>query len=297
MEIVNNTQYYINVVGDLKSQNNSSIYHQTSSVINNNINMSNIYVNNTDIKQSQNHPSTLFSSYFVSSPLSDYCSSSSSPNNSSQTSENKSISIESIRNNSGGVIHKVASVRERQRTESLNDAFEKLRKIVPTLPSDKLSKIQTLKLATNYIQFLYSELNINTSNPQSLMYASVLANSTGDAIKSEKIKTSTRPSLKQQVSFKAKCKLSKIARQSTKTSLDCAEMTTSSFMNVSSSLPINDFVTLSSVNYQCCLANNNNFSNFDQLRNGLNYESIDIFDCANPNNISYSVRANELNYF
>ena len=51
-------------------------------------------------------------------------------------------------------------IKEKQRTESLNDAFEKLRKIVPTLPSDKLSKIQTLKLATNYIQFLCSLLNI-----------------------------------------------------------------------------------------------------------------------------------------
>lgn len=42
----------------------------------------------------------------------------------------------------------MANVRERQRTQNLNDAFQSLRKIVPTLPSDKLSKIQTLKLAT-----------------------------------------------------------------------------------------------------------------------------------------------------
>ena len=52
-------------------------------------------------------------------------------------------------------ISDVPKLRERQRNESLNDAFEKLRKIVPTLPSDKLSKIQTLKLAVDYIQFLY----------------------------------------------------------------------------------------------------------------------------------------------
>ncbi|PVD30732.1 hypothetical protein C0Q70_10007 [Pomacea canaliculata] len=51
-----------------------------------------------------------------------------------------------------------ANVRERQRTESLNDAFSQLRKIIPTLPSDKLSKIQTLKLATRYIDFLYQVL-------------------------------------------------------------------------------------------------------------------------------------------
>lgn len=58
-------------------------------------------------------------------------------------------------------LQRIANVRERQRTESLNDAFEKLRKIVPTLPSDKLSKIQTLRLETDYIRFLYQLLNIN----------------------------------------------------------------------------------------------------------------------------------------
>ncbi|KAH8390069.1 hypothetical protein KR200_006332 [Drosophila serrata] len=48
----------------------------------------------------------------------------------------------------------MANVRERQRTQSLNDAFKALQQIIPTLPSDKLSKIQTLKLATRYIDFL-----------------------------------------------------------------------------------------------------------------------------------------------
>ena len=47
-----------------------------------------------------------------------------------------------------------ANVRERQRTQDLNEAFTSLRGIIPTLPSDKLSKIQTLKLAHNYIEFL-----------------------------------------------------------------------------------------------------------------------------------------------
>jgi len=51
-----------------------------------------------------------------------------------------------------------ANVRERERTRSLNDAFSKLREIVPTLPSDKLSKIQTLKLASKYIDFLNNVL-------------------------------------------------------------------------------------------------------------------------------------------
>ena len=55
-----------------------------------------------------------------------------------------------------------ANVRERDRTKSLNSAFSKLREIVPTLPSDKLSKIQTLKLASNYIDFLNK---VSSSSP------------------------------------------------------------------------------------------------------------------------------------
>ena len=51
-----------------------------------------------------------------------------------------------------------ANARERARTQSLNEAFARLRRIVPTLPSDKLSKIQTVRLATRYIDFLYTTL-------------------------------------------------------------------------------------------------------------------------------------------
>ena len=48
----------------------------------------------------------------------------------------------------------IANIRERQRTQALNQAFSALRKIIPTLPSDKLSKIQTLRLAVMYMEFL-----------------------------------------------------------------------------------------------------------------------------------------------
>ncbi|KAM4631263.1 twist-related protein 1a [Polymixia lowei] len=58
----------------------------------------------------------------------------------------------------------MANVRERQRTQSLNEAFTSLRKIIPTLPSDKLSKIQTLKLAARYIDFLYQVLQSDESD-------------------------------------------------------------------------------------------------------------------------------------
>ena len=60
----------------------------------------------------------------------------------------------------------MANVRERQRTQSLNEAFACLRHIIPTLPSDKLSKIQTLKLASEYICFLYQLLRENPANPE-----------------------------------------------------------------------------------------------------------------------------------
>jgi twist-like protein len=60
-----------------------------------------------------------------------------------------------------------ANVRERQRTQNLNEAFTQLRKIVPTMPSDKLSKIQTLKLASHYIDFLWKVLENNDDNSTS----------------------------------------------------------------------------------------------------------------------------------
>lgn len=49
-------------------------------------------------------------------------------------------------------------MRERKRMQSINDAFEGLRSHIPTLPYEKrLSKVDTLKLAIGYINFL-SEL-------------------------------------------------------------------------------------------------------------------------------------------
>ena len=60
------------------------------------------------------------------------------------------------------VLRSMANVRERQRTQSLNEAFTALRKIIPTLPSDKLSKIQTLKLASRYVKNQFCFLPILT---------------------------------------------------------------------------------------------------------------------------------------
>lgn len=59
-------------------------------------------------------------------------------------------------------------MRERRRMQSINDAFEGLRAHIPTLPYEKrLSKVDTLKLAIGYINFL-SELlksDKNSCNP------------------------------------------------------------------------------------------------------------------------------------
>uniref|UniRef100_A0A1I7WYF6 BHLH domain-containing protein n=1 Tax=Heterorhabditis bacteriophora TaxID=37862 RepID=A0A1I7WYF6_HETBA len=38
--------------------------------------------------------------------------------------------------------------------QELNDAFAILRKIIPSMPSDKMSKIHTLRIASDYIRFL-----------------------------------------------------------------------------------------------------------------------------------------------
>jgi len=48
----------------------------------------------------------------------------------------------------------VANVRERRRTQKLNQAYKQLQSIIPKEPSDKMSKIHTLKLALSYIDFL-----------------------------------------------------------------------------------------------------------------------------------------------
>nr|CDS29129.2 pancreas transcription factor 1 subunit [Hymenolepis microstoma] len=53
-----------------------------------------------------------------------------------------------------------ANMRERRRMHSINDAFEGLRARIPTLPYEKrLSKVDTLRLAIGYINFLQNLVN------------------------------------------------------------------------------------------------------------------------------------------
>ncbi|KAK4878265.1 hypothetical protein RN001_010771 [Aquatica leii] len=52
-----------------------------------------------------------------------------------------------------------ANARERDRTHSVNTAFTTLRTLIPTEPKDrKLSKIETLRLASSYISHLGTQL-------------------------------------------------------------------------------------------------------------------------------------------
>lgn len=52
-----------------------------------------------------------------------------------------------------------ANMRERKRMQSINDAFEGLRAHIPTMPYEKrLSKVDTLKLAIGYINFLTEQI-------------------------------------------------------------------------------------------------------------------------------------------
>jgi hypothetical protein len=52
-----------------------------------------------------------------------------------------------------------ANARERRRMHSLNDALELLRRVLPQLPDEpRMTKIETLRMAHNYISLLAKAL-------------------------------------------------------------------------------------------------------------------------------------------
>uniref|UniRef100_A0A2K5I737 BHLH domain-containing protein n=2 Tax=Colobinae TaxID=9569 RepID=A0A2K5I737_COLAP len=64
----------------------------------------------------------------------------------------------------GGIQRQAANARERDRTQSVNTAFTALRTLIPTEPVDrKLSKIETLRLASSYIAHLANVLLLGDS--------------------------------------------------------------------------------------------------------------------------------------
>lgn len=83
----------------------------------------------------------------------------------------------------------MANERERERTKSLNQALETLRNRIPVPDAEKRSKIQTLKMAKVYIEFLH-ELNAwkqteqqvdqdsSTSNPEQTATVGAASNPT-----------------------------------------------------------------------------------------------------------------------
>ncbi|XP_069717858.1 basic helix-loop-helix transcription factor scleraxis-like [Phaenicophaeus curvirostris] len=59
----------------------------------------------------------------------------------------------------GGGRRAAANARERHRTHSVNAAFGALRRLIPTRPADRrLSKVETLRLASSYISHLANVL-------------------------------------------------------------------------------------------------------------------------------------------
>ncbi|KAH8273658.1 hypothetical protein KR018_007291 [Drosophila ironensis] len=97
-----------------------------------------------------------------SKPYDRYPSSSVSPSSSS-SSTSSSSSATSASCGGGDVLRKrrlAANARERRRMNSLNDAFDKLRDVVPSLGHDRrLSKYETLQMAQAYIGDLVTLLS------------------------------------------------------------------------------------------------------------------------------------------
>lgn len=82
------------------------------------------------------------------------------------TSKRRSRSLLSACNyqfSQSSIQRQAANMRERRRMQSINDAFEGLRLQLPTLPYEKkISKVDTLKMAIGYINFLTDLLNRDT---------------------------------------------------------------------------------------------------------------------------------------
>ncbi|XP_015145347.2 transcription factor 15-like [Gallus gallus] len=67
------------------------------------------------------------------------------------------------RREGGGRQRAAANARERDRTHSVNTAFGALRTLIPTEPADrKLSKVETLRLASSYISHLANVLRLQS---------------------------------------------------------------------------------------------------------------------------------------
>lgn len=89
-------------------------------------------------------------------------------------SEDAVVTVETLRLRRFKVRRMKANARERNRMHGLNDALESLRKVVPCYSkTQKLSKIETLRLAKNYIWAL-SEILRSGKAPDLMSFVQVL---------------------------------------------------------------------------------------------------------------------------
>ncbi|OWF35566.1 Protein Fer3 [Mizuhopecten yessoensis] len=70
-----------------------------------------------------------------------------------------------------------ANIRERRRMQNLNEAFNSLRRVLPTFTYEKrLSRIETLRLAIVYVDFLTKFIGGNTPSDIRLVKFSTIGN-------------------------------------------------------------------------------------------------------------------------
>ncbi|XP_036388092.1 transcription factor 15-like [Megalops cyprinoides] len=75
-----------------------------------------------------------------------------------------------------------ANARERDRTQNVNTAFTALRTLIPTEPVDrKLSKIETLRLASSYISHLANVLLLGDGNADGQPCLNAMYTASGDS--------------------------------------------------------------------------------------------------------------------
>ncbi|XP_059479344.1 protein Fer3-like [Neocloeon triangulifer] len=100
-------------------------------------------------------------------------SSSSNPSASSNPGGNSHSSKKTRRRVATMAQRRAANIRERRRMFNLNEAFDKLRRKVPTFAYEKrLSRIETLRLAITYISFMAELLAGKTTGSDSVSSAS-----------------------------------------------------------------------------------------------------------------------------
>ncbi|CAL4204780.1 unnamed protein product, partial [Meganyctiphanes norvegica] len=96
-----------------------------------------------------------------------------------------------------------ANARERDRTHSVNSAFTTLRTLIPTEPADrKLSKIETLRLASSYISHLGTQLLAGPVDQPCLRHSQSYYNSAGER---RPVCTFCLSSLKKQETVRCMC--------------------------------------------------------------------------------------------